>query len=271
MHLTNWLQSLRSMNRRRRQQRDRSSSPIACHVNQLEPRLMLTVVADFDPASGKLDVQSSGSAETITITAAISVGIEYVKINGSDPLVDSVSTPVEAADVVTIKVAGTATGFSSISAIENVTGGTADDTLTDDVNDNVLDGQSGADALIGLAGDATCVISNDVTITIDETTLADTTDAGGSDTLSYSRFTSGVSVDLTSSAANVTFIDGSLSYLENVTGGAGGDSITGSTGDNILSGGAGADSLSGGDGNDTIDGGDGADTLDGLIRLMMAE
>ncbi len=164
----------------------------------------------------------------------------------------------------TAGTASDATRSISISGIENVTGGTAADTLTGDANANILNGNGGADTLIGLAGDDTYVISTDATISIDETTLAGTSDAGGSDTLSYAAFTSSaVDVDLTSSAPYVTFIDSSLPLIENVIGGGGNDTLTGNSGDNILNGGGGNDSLSGGDGNDWLIGGDGGDTIDG--------
>ena len=48
--------------------------------------------------------------------------------------------------------AGTATGFTAIAGIENVTGSTGTDTLTGDGNANTLDGGTGADALYGGGG-----------------------------------------------------------------------------------------------------------------------
>jgi Ca2+-binding RTX toxin-like protein len=50
---------------------------------------------------------------------------------------------------------GTASGFSSIANIENVTGGTGNDTLTGDANTNVLNGGGGNDTLTGGLGDDT--------------------------------------------------------------------------------------------------------------------
>jgi parallel beta-helix repeat protein len=87
----------------------------------------------------------------------------------------------------------------------------------------------------------------------------------GIDTLSYANATAGVTVNLSTSAAQVTGGSGtdSIRGFENLTGSAFDDLLTGSSADNILLGGAGNDSLSGGGGNDILDGGAGTDQLAG--------
>ena len=50
-----------------------------------------------------------------------------------------------------------ATGFASIAGVENVTGGSGDDTLTGDGSANVIDGGLGADTIDGGEGDDTIV------------------------------------------------------------------------------------------------------------------
>lgn len=89
--------------------------------------------------------------------------------------------------------------------------------------------------------------------------------AGGNDTLSYAFAEAGVTVRLTTSAAQSTGGSGfdSLRSLENLIGSDYADNLTGDANDNILRGGAGNDVLNGGDGNDVLDGGSGADQLNG--------
>ena len=83
---------------------------------------------------------------------------------------------------------------------------------------------------------------------------------GGTDTLSYAGSTWGVTVNLaTPSASGFS----SISNIENVTGGDGGDTLTGGTGVNILNGGGGSDTLNGGADNDELSGGAGADVMFG--------
>lgn len=82
----------------------------------------------------------------------------------------------------------------------------------------------------------------------------------GNNTLDYSLYTAGVSVDLAQGTA--TNVRGGVLNIANVTGGAGADTLLGDTGDNILLGNAGNDVLSGGPGgNDVLVGGAGNDNL----------
>ncbi len=84
------------------------------------------------------------------------------------------------------------------------------------------------------------------------------TGGGGIDTLNYSAYTSGVTVNLSSgSSTNVT---GGVVGIENVTGGVSNDKLTGSALANVLVGGDGNDTLADGAGDDSLDGGIGDDT-----------
>jgi Ca2+-binding RTX toxin-like protein len=82
-----------------------------------------------------------------------------------------------------------------------------------------------------------------------------------------------VSINLGNAAAQVvnaglTLTLSSGNSIENVIGGALGDSITGNALDNSLSGGAGNDTLVGGAGTDTLDGGAGTDVaINGEVLL----
>lgn len=102
-------------------------------------------------------------------------------------------------------------------------------------------------------------------------------DAGGVDVIDASNQTAAVSINLNPAAfstigpiannlavaAAVTVRGVVINYIENATGGAGGDTLTGNAVGNVLSGGGGNDVLSGGAGADQLVGGLGRDTLDG--------
>jgi Ca2+-binding RTX toxin-like protein len=123
--------------------------------------------------------------------------------------------------------------------VENVIGGSGDDSLTGSDAKNVLDGRAGADRYSGLAGVDTVTYSGrqePVTVTIDG--LAD--DGGASD-----------------GAADDVAVD-----VENVIGGSGDDSLTGSGAANRLTGRPGADVLRGLQGADVLVANDGVADLE---------
>ena len=123
--------------------------------------------------------------------------------------------------------------------IENVIGGSGNDTLTGDSLANLFRGGAGNDILNG---------------------------GTGIDTADFSDKTTAVVVTL-NGATNATVTVGgiaedTLRNIENVTGGSGNDILTGDTLANTLDGGFGNDLLKGGAGNDVLDGGAGRDTAD---------
>ena len=198
------------------------------------------------PGADTLDVVFNGTVLTGVEGGTVS-GIEAVTANllGS---IDTLSygTATTAAVAVNLET-GSASGFTSVAGIENVTGGSGSDTLTGDGLGNALTGGAGNDTLTGGAGNDTL------------------TGGTGTDTASYADSSAAVVVNLaTGTAQRGTEID-ALVTMENVIGGSGGDSLTGSTGANLLDGGAGNDALDGGSGNDTLLGGLGADSLLGGI------
>ncbi|HZZ29563.1 MAG TPA: calcium-binding protein, partial [Pirellulales bacterium] len=153
---------------------------------------------------------------------------------------------------------------------DQVYGEAGDDILFGENGDDTLDGGDGVNSLYGQAGNDTDVFNpatlSSATDYIDEAGNAD------SDTLDFSAFTDGITVDLSSTSAQP--IDNANSSLlsltlyenngvENTLGGSGNDTLTGNTRDNYLFGGDGDDTLSGGDGNDFLEGGKGNDSLTG--------
>src|SRR5262249_17492476 len=124
---------------------------------------------------------------------------------------------------------------------------------------------SGNDRLIGGAGNDTFRFDTDLALgsdIIDET-------GGGMGTLDFSATTTRVvTIDLSNAAAQgvnagLTLTRSAGNTIENVTGGALGDTLTGNALNNALTGGAGNDTLIGGAGNDILAGGAGDDRLIG--------
>jgi Ca2+-binding RTX toxin-like protein len=176
----------------------------------------------------------------------------------------AVSVTLAGAADASVKVNGVVE--DTIRNIENVTGGTGNDSLTGDTLANALSGGAGADVLKGGSG-------NDV---LKGGAGADTLDGGaGIDTADYSDKTVAVAVTLAGATPATVKVNGvaedTISNIENVTGGTGNDSLTGDTLANALSGGAGADVLKGGSGNDVLKGGAGADMLDGGAGIDTAD
>ena len=196
-------------------------------------------------ANDTLDVIFDGTALTNfeggTITGVESVTADL--LTGIDTLTYAGTTAAVTVDL----SAGTASGFTSIAGIENVTGGTGGDTLTGDGNANALLGGGGNDILNGGLG-------NDVL-----------NGGAGIDTASFAGEIDDFFVDLVAgtsrrgSAANP--IEDTLVGIENVTSGSGHDTISGTGAANTLDGGAGNDTLIGGAGNDVLIGGLGNDTF----------
>ncbi len=94
----------------------------------------------------------------------------------------------------------------------------------------------------------------------------------GIDLLDYNAYTTDITVNLSTGAAQG--VTGSVSLVENVTGGAGNDHITGDQYANVLSGNGGNDQIYGLGGADTLIGGAGDDDLyggDGNDRYVFAD
>ena len=162
--------------------------------------------------SDTLKIVGTGGANTLDVTfngAAITnfeggtvTGVESITADllaGTDTL--TYAGTLAANSVTANLAAGTASGFTSIANIENVTGGSGNDTLIGDGNANVLDGgaNGGADTLTGGAGNDTI------------------NGAGGSDTL-------------TGDAGNDTINGGISSDTAVFAGGIGNFSLSATTG-----------------------------------------
>jgi Ca2+-binding RTX toxin-like protein len=168
---------------------------------------------------------------------------------------------------VTVNLAtGSATGFSSFTGMEGVVGSAAPDTLVGPnaasswsvtgANAGKVGGFSfsGVENLSGGSADDTYVFANGAGVS------GVINAGGGTNTLDYAAYLTGVTVNLTTGAATGT---GGVANVRHVFGGAGNDSLTGDAAANVLVGNGGDDTLLGNDGRDILIGGNGADYLDG--------
>ena len=118
-------------------------------------------------------------------------------------------------------------------------------------NDQIVTGD-GNDIASGGAGDDTISTAGG-TDTVSGGTGTNSLDGGlGTDTLSYADAASGVTVDLSNTAAQSTGVStDTIVNFENLTGSAYDDTLTGDGRANVIVGGAGADTMAGGGGDDS--------------------
>jgi Ca2+-binding RTX toxin-like protein len=206
-------------------------------------------------ANDRLNIIGSAAGETIGVVfngvsissvagGAIS-NVEIVNIDlagGNDTLSFAASTANVTANLTT----GVGSGIALLAGIENLTGGTGDDTFTGNTFANVLNGGGGNDRFVATVNDG------------DDTY----TGGAGTDTLDLSGTTAGASV--TAGAATSAQIgNDTLNAIENVIGSQGNDIINFGGGANVIDGRGGADTINAGGGADTITGGAGNDTMNG--------
>ncbi|MFN5299036.1 MAG: beta strand repeat-containing protein [Planctomycetaceae bacterium] len=156
--------------------------------------------------------------------------------------------------------------LSQGATIENVSGGSGDDTILANLLVNRLEGRGGNDRLEGRAGNDTYVFAVNVPLGTD--TLTETS-TGGVDTLDFSATVSdGLTVNLSEGATQVvssrlSIVLGSASLFENIVGGNGPDALQGNALANSLTGNGGYDVLVGLAGNDTLIGNGDGNRLEG--------
>jgi serralysin len=164
-------------------------------------------------------------------------------------------------DAVTVAGLGTDT----LTSIENLTGGSADDILNGNQLVNILTGGAGNDILVGNAGNDT-YYGGDGGDTISELTVStldnDTIYGGNGVDIIYANFGDDLVYGGTDTANNyISLGDGA----DQAFGSEGTDVVLGGNGDDIITGNGGSDSLYGEAGNDTIYGGAGVDLLSGDV------
>ena len=167
---------------------------------------------------------------------------------------------------------------------DTLDGGTGNDTVDGGVGADSLTGGTGADSLAGGAGNDSLSggVGDDVLYSGDGDDVVDAGDGAdliiggdgagndkynggaGIDMVKYTSATAAITVNLGTGAASGTNIGkDTLSNIENLIGGKGGDSLTGSAVANKIEGDTGNDAIKGEAGNDTLVGGAGKDSLTG--------
>lgn len=182
----------------------------------------------------------TGSASNDSLTGDASANV-LQGLAGNDTLTGAVGTDTASYSAATAAVTvnlSTATaqntggaGTDTLATIENLTGGSGNDTLTGEAGTNTLDGGAGDDTLAGLAG---------------TDTLTGGANGAGGDTATYAAAPSAVSVNLSVTVAQNTLGAGTdtLGTVENLIGSAFDDTLTGDNNANKLTGGNGVDSTS---------------------------
>ena len=178
-------------------------------------------------------------------------------------------------DLTIVTAQATGAGSDRFIGIENITGGSGNDSLTGDASANVLIGNAGSDSLNGGGG-------ND---TLDGGPGIDRLIGGSGDDLyiingafEIDKFLTDDGIDTVNSRASYTLgiqqenlilragksSDGIGNKLDNeITGNDLDNNLKGARGNDTLTGGSGDDNLSGGAGRDTLNGGNGDDRLVG--------
>ena len=182
-----------------------------------------TLAGSLDGGAGTNSLDYSGYSATVSVnlsdSSATAIGGTFANINtfSGSAASDTLSTP-NSASTITIDGAnsGTVNAIYEFSSFENLLAGSGDDSIAF-VGDGSLSG--------GLQGGA------------------------GTDTLDFSAYGRGVTVNLNTNSADV--LGGSLGGIENLIGSAYADDLTGSSVANRIEGGAGDDSLSGLGGDDS--------------------
>ncbi len=236
-------------------------------------------IIDGGTGSDTLSIVGTSSADTLNavvsggvftqFNGSIVTGVEIVNANlgaGSDLLSYAATS-----EAVTVNLAnGSATGFTSISNIENVTGGSGNDILTGDNGANVLIGGAGNDVLTGGGGNDTLTGgAGDDTFVVDAG-VDTVTDLSGGDMLKVSA---GAAANITATgdwtATSTTVNAGSASIdargndinVSSATGVGGWtlsntaasvSSLTGSSRGDVIRSGSAGDSIFAGGGADTV-------------------
>lgn len=207
---------------------------------------------------------------------------------GTDSLVFSSMTDAVTVDLTSDTALATMTkrtiqtgGAGQAANIENVYGGSGDDSITGNAANNTLIGGGGNDTLRGGDGNDTLRgdggndtldggDGNDVYsfVTNSELGSDSVTDSSGTDYLYFVGSTNDVTVDLSLTTAQVVNANlgltlNSATSIEGIYGGSGNDTLTGNSLNNILFGNGGNDTLIGGGGNDMLYGNAGDDILTG--------
>ncbi len=222
---------------------------------------------DTITGGGGHDTVFGGAGDDWIIGASGAGNDRYDAGDGVDTLVLTSALAPVAVNLVTGRAGGKDIGKDSLDGFENVIGGRSNDTIVGDGIDNVLDGGTGADVMVGGDGDDLYLVDNRLDRIVEF-------GGQGTDTVRvvdvlhpHPNFNS---YALSANVENLVMLDaaGDAGARGNadanvLTGNAGANRLDGFLGDDTLEGGDGDDTLLGSVGDDLLDGGDGDDSLDG--------
>ncbi|MDQ1901638.1 peroxidase family protein [Paracoccus sp. WLY502] len=207
---------------------------------------------DGNAAANAVTVNWNGSS-LVSMTGIASIaGVESILLDLGDGT-DTLSYGSSAGGVVVNLNTGSASGFTSVLGVDNVTGGNGADNLTGNSEANALSGGAGTDMLVATVDDFRDVYNG----------------GAGVDTIDYSAYGTGLTIDLAlvtatvSGSGSTALTSDTVTAVDNIIGGTGNDTFFGSNAVNSLSGGDGSDTISGNGGNDLLFGGAGNDVLIG--------
>lgn len=194
----------------------------------------------------KLDVIFDGASITRLIGGTVT-GVETAIAHMGDG-VDRLNYTGTTVGVTVDLSLGHASGFSEISGIETVMGGSGNDSFIGDAQANTFAGGMGDDSYVLGAGDTAFEAAGAGIDTV-STASDDWTLAGNIENLTY--IGTGDFTGIGNRGDNI------------ITGGMGSDTLSGGIGADALIGGAGDDTLNGGNGDDILNSGAGSDTVTG--------
>jgi Ca2+-binding RTX toxin-like protein len=210
--------------------------------------------AGDDIYDGGDDVDTVSYAST-TLGVLVNLGLAQDHATGAeigtDQLID-IENVIGGSGNDTLVGASQANRFDGGAGNDHLGGGLGDDVLIGGAGDDVLHGGAGADELVGGAGfDAIWYTDSDAAVNVSLKTGAASGGHADGDTFTGIEKVIGSQFNdvLTGNGAD-NVLDG-WSGDDELSGANGADSLFGNTGDDLLSGGAGADLLDGGDGFDT--------------------
>lgn len=214
------------------------------------------------------DADTSLGSDTVTDTTGLTDLLNFRLTTTRTIAIDLSSTSAQVINE------GLTLTLSGSNFIENVIGGSKNDTLTGNARNNTLNGGPGTDWLIGREGNDLLIGGPGADMYLFDTDLAlgsDTVDesGGGIDGLNFSSTTTRAIV-INLAIAELQVINAGLSLtlgagntIENVFGGSLGDTLLGNSLSNRIVGNTGHDILVGFDGNDRLEGVAGRDLLIG--------
>jgi Ca2+-binding RTX toxin-like protein len=206
-----------------------------------------------------IDADVDLGLDIITEAAVATGGIDTIDLRTS-----AIATKLDLTALITQTIA-TGVQLAAIGAqgIENVYGGSGNDTIIGNASNNVFIGGAGSDSITGGLGNEIYIIDADVDLGTD--TLIELV-AGGIDALDFRSTTTKaitlnlglVTNQLVATGVNLIMPSGQIEYAY---GGSLNDNLIGNSLNNYFIGGAGNDTLKGGIGSDYLTGGIGNDTF----------